>query len=145
MALILFGIRTLPKEHSFCEECLSDLKWLLLTAELREEYDGLVKPKAELGKVKLIYKFTRERAPDYLKSLGLKPNPELNQKAAEQWMRGIRTYLSELGRRGGKIGGKSTSLAKGRASRANGKLGGRPRKRKYSIGNSQTEGGQVLD
>jgi hypothetical protein len=34
-----------------------------------------------------------------------------------------------LGRRGGRIGGKSTSPAKCRAARANGKLGGRPPKK----------------
>ena len=33
-----------------------------------------------------------------------------------------------LGRRGGKVGGKSTSAAKQAAVRENGKLGGRPKK-----------------
>jgi len=35
-----------------------------------------------------------------------------------------------LGRRGGKVGGKSTSAAKQAAARENGKRGGRPRKEK---------------
>jgi hypothetical protein len=33
-----------------------------------------------------------------------------------------------LGRRGGRVGGKSKSIAKIRAARRNGKLGGRPKK-----------------
>jgi hypothetical protein len=42
----------------------------------------------------------------------------------------VRRYFALVGRQGGLIGGKSTSKAKVAASRANGKLGGRPRKEK---------------
>jgi len=40
----------------------------------------------------------------------------------------VRQYLQQIGARGGEVGGKSTSAAKVKASRANGKKGGRPRK-----------------
>ncbi len=39
----------------------------------------------------------------------------------------IKNHMSNLGKRGGPIGGKSTSEAKKKASRRNGALGGRPR------------------
>ena len=39
-----------------------------------------------------------------------------------------RRYLASIGRKGGKLGGKSTSKQKQAAARRNGKLGGRPRK-----------------
>jgi hypothetical protein len=80
----------------------------------------VTKPKPVSGTV------TRERAPDYLKLLGLKAAP--NREAADLWRQGIKSYLQEIGRRGGTIGGKSTSPAKQRSSRLNGRLGGRPRK-----------------
>jgi len=38
-------------------------------------------------------------------------------------------FTSHLGRKGGPIGGKSCSEAKKKASRENGKLGGRPKKK----------------
>lgn len=43
-------------------------------------------------------------------------------------MTSIERAAKVLGKLGGKIGGKSTSPAKLRACRENGKLGGRPRK-----------------
>jgi general stress protein YciG len=87
------------------------------------------KPKATLA-----YKVTREKA--------LAPRidydsmaPEIaavirqaNQAAGEEWMAGIQAYLRSIGRKGGKVGGKASTPAKRRAARANGKLGGRPRK-----------------
>jgi hypothetical protein len=45
----------------------------------------------------------------------------------------VHDYLAAIGRRGG----AATSEAKARASRANGKLGGRPRKRKRSRPNKE--------
>lgn len=39
-------------------------------------------------------------------------------------------HASALGRLGGRVGGKSTSIKKQAAARANGALGGRPRKKK---------------
>jgi hypothetical protein len=42
-------------------------------------------------------------------------------KAVKQW-------LAEIGKKGGEIGGQSTSAAKTAAARKNGKKGGRPRK-----------------
>jgi general stress protein YciG len=45
----------------------------------------------------------------------------LQHKAVKEW-------LAEIGRKGGEIGGQSTSAAKTAAARKNGKLGGRPRK-----------------
>jgi hypothetical protein len=42
----------------------------------------------------------------------------------------VREWLSKIGKRGGSIGGRSTSRAKAAAARQNGKLGGRPRVRK---------------
>jgi hypothetical protein len=41
----------------------------------------------------------------------------------------VRDYLSKIGSKGGKLGGKSKSAAKQRAVRENGKKGGRPRSR----------------
>ncbi len=40
----------------------------------------------------------------------------------------VREWLAKIGRKGGKIGGRSKSAAKVAASRRNAKLGGRPRK-----------------
>jgi hypothetical protein len=40
----------------------------------------------------------------------------------------IADYLARIGKRGGKVGGKSTNAAKAEAARRNGRLGGRPRK-----------------
>jgi len=42
----------------------------------------------------------------------------------------VHKWLSKIGKLGGKVGGKVSSPAKTKAVRANGKLGGRPRKRK---------------
>jgi hypothetical protein len=42
----------------------------------------------------------------------------------------VSKYLAAIGRNGGVIGGQATTPAKRRAARANGKLGGRPRKKK---------------
>ena len=39
----------------------------------------------------------------------------------------VKDYLSKIGSKGGKLGGKSKSAAKVRAVRENGKKGGRPR------------------
>jgi len=43
-------------------------------------------------------------------------------------MNTVRAFLSRIGRSGGRIGGKSRSVEKILAARANGHLGGRPRK-----------------
>lgn len=40
----------------------------------------------------------------------------------------IQQYLSELGRKGGLVGGKASSAAKTAAARKNGAKGGRPKK-----------------
>jgi hypothetical protein len=42
-----------------------------------------------------------------------------------------------LGRRGGRIGGKSTSAAKAAAARRNGRKGGRPKTRKVALVTSE--------
>lgn len=90
-----------------------------------------MKPKAGLGSEESVTEVvTHEPAPDYVKAFNLIPDRKANSEAAEQWTKGIQAYLQTIGRRGGKIGGKATTPAKRRASRENGKLGGRPPKRK---------------
>jgi general stress protein YciG len=42
----------------------------------------------------------------------------------------VTKYLAEIGRKGGKVGGLSTSSAKAEAARENGKKGGRPKLKK---------------
>lgn len=42
----------------------------------------------------------------------------------------VSEYLSKIGARGGRVGGKATSEAKAAASRKNGAKGGRPCKKK---------------
>ena len=42
----------------------------------------------------------------------------------------VKKYLAEIGKKGGAVGGQSTSAAKVAAARANGQLGGRPPKKK---------------
>jgi hypothetical protein len=39
----------------------------------------------------------------------------------------VTSYLADIGAKGGEVGGKATTPAKRRASRQNGKLGGRPK------------------
>jgi hypothetical protein len=41
--------------------------------------------------------------------------------------REVREYLSKIGSKGGKIGGKASTPEKARAARKNGKMGGRPK------------------
>jgi len=69
---------------------------------------------------------TREKAPVYEAS----PGYVSGGKAAETWMKAVKWYMSKIGTKGGKTGGKVSTPAKRRASRENGKLGGRPRKKK---------------
>jgi hypothetical protein len=57
-------------------------------------------------------------------SVGLVGMRETTQELAPE----TRTWLSAIGRKGGRTGGRSRSKAKVAASRKNGKLGGRPRK-----------------
>jgi hypothetical protein len=69
------------------------------------------------------YKITRDQAIAFK----IDPSAEGDQIAAE-YRDVISAYLSQIGAKGGKIGGCATTPAKRRASRANGKLGGRPMK-----------------
>lgn len=48
--------------------------------------------------------------------------------AKAELTKSARDYLAAIGRKGGEIGGKSTSEAKRLAARTNGAKGGRPRK-----------------
>ena len=54
--------------------------------------------------------------------------------------RTVSEYLSKIGARGGRIGGKATSEAKAKAVRANGKLGGRPPGKKSETTREESTG-----
>ena len=45
----------------------------------------------------------------------------------------VSEYLSKIGARGGRVGGRATSEAKVKAVRENGKLGGRPKGSKTKV------------
>jgi hypothetical protein len=84
------------------------------------------KPKADLR-----YRITREKAIDYGHIESLMPGLDPHSPDGKNALKAVHQYLASLGHKGGKIGGKSTSPAKVRAAKRNGKLGGRPPKAKF--------------
>lgn len=67
------------------------------------------------------YVVTRGKAPSF-EGFGTS-----DRKAGHEWLEMMKRYFAEEGRKGGQVGGKSTSKAKATAARQNGKLGGRPK------------------
>lgn len=82
------------------------------------------------------YVLTREKAPVFPGGRPL--DPEEARRLAEPWLEAMERYFADQGRKGGRIGGKSRSVAKVRAARENGSLGGRPKgskkKEKTNVG-----------